>query len=135
MNVSCTDVLRALHQAQCFVQSWTLVCMYDQLTLHFPCSLRPPIRPPHNNPSAAYSVASALSLSLRCSFTWQHIQSNSTVHCARKPSTWNSCWTNTCRNIMPLRSVCHCSQKNLKFDLFIYFKISLSRNDYLNELN
>lgn len=118
MNVSCTDVLHALQQVRCFVLSWILVCMYDQLMPHFLCSLGLPVRHQHSNPFAACSVASALQQNLRCSSTWEHIQSSSTVHCARKPSMWSSCWTNTCRSIMPLRSVCHNSQKNLKFLLF-----------------
>lgn len=103
MNVSCTDALHVLRQAQCFVQSWTLVCMYDLLMLLFPCSLGLLIRPQHSSPSAACFVASVLLLNLKCSSIWQLIQSNSTVHYARKPSMWNSCWTSTCRHITPLR--------------------------------
>jgi len=103
MNVSCTDVLHVHHQEQCFDQSWTSVCMYDLLMLLFLSSPDLPIRLQHSNLSAASFVDSALPLNLKCSSIWQLIQSNSTVHYARKPSMWNSCWTSTCRHITPLR--------------------------------
>jgi len=102
-NVSCIDVLHVHHPAQCSVQRWTSVCMYDLLMLLFPSSLDLPIRPQHSSPSAASFVDSALPLNLKCSSIWQLIRSSSTVHYARKPSMWNSCWTSTCRHITPLR--------------------------------
>lgn len=123
MNASCTGVLRVLHRVQYFVQSWTLVCMYDLLMLHFLCSPGQSIRPQHNSLFAACFVTSALPLSLKCSSIWQHIQSSSTVHCAKKPSMWSFCWTSICRHITALR---YRAQQDMEIslsgkDLYTYY--------------
>lgn len=122
MSASCTDVLRVLHRVQYFVQSSILVCMYDLLMLHFLCSLDKPIRPQHNSPFAACFVTSALPLSLKCSFIWQHIPSSSTVHCAKKPSMLSFCWTSICRHITARRYITTAQQ---------YMEISWTCEDFL----